>query len=64
MIDEKKLICAKCNVPLEEMESKFFYMKHEFSHPISKCPVCGQVFIPEELATGKIAEVETVLEDK
>ena len=29
-----------------------------------KCPVCGQAFIPEELARGKIFQVEQALEDK
>ena len=64
MIDEKKLICAKCDVVLEKIETKFTYLKHEFSHPLSRCPKCGQLFIPEELVNGKISEVETMLEDK
>jgi hypothetical protein len=29
-----------------------------------KCPRCGLVFIPEDLALGKMAEVEQILEDK
>ena len=28
------------------------------------CPVCGRVFISAELAEGRIAEVEQMLEDK
>ena len=34
---------------------------------IMRCPAapcCGQVYIPEELANGKIAAVEMELEDK
>lgn len=63
-IDETRLICAKCDVPLELLETKFSYLGHEFKHKIRKCPVCGQIFIPESLAEGKISEVETLLEDK
>jgi len=29
-----------------------------------KCPGCNMVFIDEELATGKMLEVEKELEDK
>jgi len=46
------------------IETKFSYLGHEFTHPVPKCPICGFVYIPEELATGKISEVETMLEDK
>jgi uncharacterized protein with PIN domain len=63
-IDENELVCARCNVPLEKIETKFSYLGHVFTHPIPKCPSCGQVYIPEELAAGKISEVETMLEDK
>ena len=28
------------------------------------CPVCGFVYVPEELALGKVASVERALEDK
>jgi hypothetical protein len=31
---------------------------------LPRCPRCGLVFIPEELALGKMAEVEKLLEDK
>lgn len=58
------LVCARCDAALEMIETKFSYLGHEFTHPVPKCPICGFVYIPEELATGKISEVETMLEDK
>ena len=61
---DSKMICAKCKVPLEPIEARFSYLGHDFTHSVPKCPECGFVFIPEELATGKISEVETMLEDK
>ncbi|MDR1028653.1 MAG: hypothetical protein LBL63_04465 [Clostridiales Family XIII bacterium] len=63
-VDEKQLICAKCKVPMEKIRTKLAYLNHEFSHELLRCPVCGQVYIPEELANGRISEVETMLEDK
>ena len=58
------LVCGRCLVPLEPVETKFSYLGHEFSHHIPRCPKCGQAHIPEELAAGRIAEVEAMLEDK
>ena len=43
-----KLKCRKCNVPVE----------------LPLCPVCGFVYVPEELAVGKVLAVEKALEDK
>ena len=35
-------------------------------HPVELplCPVCGFVYVPEELAVGKVLAVEKALEDK
>ncbi len=49
---------------MELRKTTFRYLGHEMTHPILRCPVCGQAFIPEELANGKILSVEKVLEDK
>jgi hypothetical protein len=40
------------------------YMGSAFPVDLPRCPKCGQVFVPEELATGKMLEVEKALEDK
>ncbi len=58
------LICNVCQVPLEPRKTDFKYLGHSFYTDILRCPKCGQVFIPEELAKGRIAEVEKQLEDK
>jgi hypothetical protein len=39
-------------------------MGNDFPILMPKCPSCGQSLIPEELAVGKILEVERALEDK
>ena len=64
MAKESILKCSKCHVPLEEMEVTFCYLERQFRHKVPRCPKCGQVYIPEALAKGRMAEVEKLLEDK
>lgn len=59
-----KLICNKCGVPLESIKVNFRYLGKQFEHAVDRCPKCGQVYIPEKLAKGRMAEVEKILEDK
>jgi uncharacterized protein with PIN domain len=58
------LICDRCKVEMQLMEAQFMSLKRSFRHKIPRCPQCGQVYIPEELARGRMHEVETALEDK
>jgi hypothetical protein len=58
------LWCAKCSVPLEIDKVNISYLGSMFPVDLPKCPKCGQVFITEDLALGKMAEVEKLLEDK
>lgn len=58
------LICSRCGVPLEKIKVNFKYLTKQFEHEVDRCPVCGQVYIPEDLAKGRMAEVEKILEDK
>jgi rubredoxin len=57
-------LCAKCGVPLEMGKVEVGYMRSKYPVDLPRCPRCGLVFIPEELALGKMAEVEKLLEDK
>ncbi|MGD0826620.1 MAG: DVU_1557 family redox protein [Desulfobaccales bacterium] len=56
--------CGKCDVALEMGKVNIGYLGSMFPVDLLRCPKCGQAFIPEELAMGKIAEVEKLLEDK
>jgi predicted RNA-binding Zn-ribbon protein involved in translation (DUF1610 family) len=56
--------CAACGKPLEIVKVGFTYMKGNFEVPLPACTACGLVMIPEELAMGKMAEAERILEDK
>ena len=56
--------CVKCGREMEIRSASFVYLKRGFSHPLPVCPICGQVFIPEELVTEKMRAIEAQLEAK
>jgi len=63
--DEKlQLECGKCDRELVLKKVVFEYMGHTVAHEVPVCPNCGRVYISEELAEGRMAEVEQLLEDK
>ncbi len=63
-INMDSLICGKCNIPLEKKTTYFKYMGFDFNADLPCCPSCKQVYIPEELVTGKMQKVEMELEEK
>ncbi|MDR2355072.1 MAG: hypothetical protein LBE16_02640 [Clostridiales Family XIII bacterium] len=56
--------CARCDRALVPKKTVFKYLERSFTHEVLCCPSCGRVFIPQELAEGRMAEVEHMLEDK
>lgn len=56
--------CARCGVPLEAREVVFEYLDNAFQVRLPVCPSCGFIYVPEELAEGKVLSVEKILEDK
>lgn len=58
------MICLRCNVPLIAKKAVFAYLGFTFTTPLPRCPVCGQAYISEEFASGKLSQVEATLEDK
>ena len=61
---ERTLRCMKCDRDLVLKKVVFAYMGHTVAHEVPTCPKCGKVYIPEELAEGRMSEVEQLLEDK
>jgi hypothetical protein len=49
---------------MTESEVEFSYLNRSFRHKVPRCPQCGQVYIPEKLASGRMNEVEKMLEEK
>jgi hypothetical protein len=60
----EKWICALCDQEMVLRTVDFGYMGHRFQTKLFKCVSCGQIYIPAELAEGKMVEVEMLLEDK
>ncbi len=56
--------CARCGVPLQVAKVKVAYLDTEQPVDLARCPHCGTVMVPEELALGRMLEVEQLLEDK
>ena len=57
-------VCARCKVGLQERDVRLRYLGVEFTVVLPACPVCGQVYISEEVAHGRMREVEEMLESK
>ena len=64
MESKSTLICEECQVEMVDMEVEFTYLSRAFRHKVPRCPECGLVFIPEDLAAGRMNEVEILLEEK
>ena len=63
-VDFEDITCTRCGVKMELSQADFTYLGHNFHTDVMRCPKCGEVYIPQELAEGKIADTETALEDK
>lgn len=61
---EGKLTCCKCSCKLRKSGAKFMYLDNGFPVELPVCPQCGFVYVPEELALGRVLSVERALEDK
>ena len=58
------ILCGKCGGALTLSPVTFSYLDHAFPVELPACKRCGMVYVPEELAKGKILHVERSLEDK
>lgn len=58
------LVCGQCLVPLQPGKVVATYLGNTFPVDLLRCPGCGFTYVPEELALGKMLQVEQALEDK
>ncbi|MFH1058991.1 MAG: DNA-binding protein [Pseudomonadota bacterium] len=56
--------CQACDEAMVAANVTLEYLGNQFTTELPRCPQCGLVYIPEDLALGKMAEVEQLLEDK
>jgi hypothetical protein len=57
-------VCGKCGDPLVSAKVNVRYLGTTFTVDLLKCTRCNIVMVSEEIATGKMAQAEEVLEDK
>ena len=60
----ENLECCRCKTSLTVKKVNFDYLAHNFFADVPVCPECGQVYVSEELAKGKMADLERHLEEK
>ena len=56
--------CARCSRELVPRKTTLTYMEYAVDHEVLTCPTCGKVYVSRELAEGRMAEFEQLLEDK
>jgi DNA-directed RNA polymerase subunit RPC12/RpoP len=56
--------CFKCKEKMIEAEINMEYLDIEGEAEGLVCPKCGAKYIPEEVATSKVAKAETMIENK
>jgi hypothetical protein len=56
--------CFRCNQPLVVDSVLADYLGINITTQLPQCPSCHLILVSEELAIGKIAEVEKLLENK
>lgn len=61
---DAKWKCVECGGELTPGTVVITYLGSEFTAELMRCEQCGFVLISEDLATGKMLEVEKLLEDK
>ena len=56
--------CTQCRQALQPAKVGVTYLNSVFTVELMACPECGFILVPEDLAVGKMLEVEQLLEDK
>ncbi|WP_028576088.1 DVU_1557 family redox protein [Desulfomicrobium escambiense] len=64
MPEDMDWVCEPCGERLQSGKVELDYLGNAFHVELPVCPKCGAVYIYEELALGRIHEVEQLLEDK
>ncbi|WP_419786651.1 DVU_1557 family redox protein [Pseudodesulfovibrio sp.] len=63
-VDGAGWTCAACGESMVLKPTELEYLDSLFNVALPTCPTCGYVLIPEEVAMGKMHQVEQLLEDK
>ncbi len=61
---ESQVLCNTCNKILTPYKNHVEYLGSRFDVAMPQCRGCGIVYVSQDLARGKMGEVEKILEDK
>jgi len=61
---QSKIICEKCRIDLTPGKVTLTYLNSSFPVDLYKCAKCGIVYIPEDLALGKMDMAKKALKNK
>jgi len=64
IINEDGLFCFRCDKTLVSDKVFMNYLTNTFPTQLLKCPVCGLVYIDEDMVMKKAHEVEKTIEEK
>ena len=56
--------CFKCKEKMDPAEVKMVYLEVDGTSEGIRCPKCGVCYIPEDIATDKLARGEKMIENK
>jgi len=56
--------CGRCGTALVMRSVTVKYLAASFPVELPSCPTCRMTLVSEELARGRMAEVERIMEDK
>ncbi|PIE68432.1 MAG: DNA-binding protein [Deltaproteobacteria bacterium] len=62
--EDKGWLCENCQIKMEPGLTELHYQGNVFKVELLLCPSCDAVLIAEDLAVGRMLEVEKLLEDK
>ncbi len=62
--EDAQWLCQACGQALTPRSVVIAYLGSEFSVEMLCCPDCGMALVSQDLALGRMLEVERLLEDK
>jgi len=62
--NDEGLYCFRCNEILVSDKVFMNYLTNTFPTQLLKCPICGLVYIDEDMVMSKAHEVERTIEEK
>lgn len=61
--EKKDMLCLRCQVAMVLGKVEVTYLKYTYPVEMMVCPLCGQVYVTEEIQK-KMMSVEDTLEEK